>query len=87
MALYDITIEYGFCSYVNTTDATNTATTNSPLTISVQDTKIKAVADAGEGVFSFFLAQDEFNEINGVDVTSDTLSQIYTALQTAITPA
>jgi hypothetical protein len=87
MALYDITIEYGFCSYVNTTDATDTATTNSPLTISVQGTKIKAVADAGESVFSFFLAQDEFKEINGVDVSGDTLAQIYTALQTAITPA
>ena len=86
MALYDINIEYGFCSYVNTKDATDTATTNSPLTISVQGTKIKCVADAGESVFSFFLEQKNFNEINGVDVTSDTLAQIYTTLQTAITP-
>ena len=86
MALYDIDIEYGFCSYVNTTDATDTATTNSPLTISVQGTKIKCVADAGESVFSFFLEQENFNEINAVDVTGDTLAQIYTTLQTAITP-
>jgi len=86
MALYDIDIEYGFCSYVNIADATDTATTNSPLTISVQGTKIKCVADAGESVFSFFLEQENFNEINGVDVTSDKLEQIYTTLQTAITP-
>jgi hypothetical protein len=53
----------------------------------MQGDYIKCVGDTAESVFSFNLAQEDFNEINGVDVTGDTLAQIYTALQTAITPA
>jgi hypothetical protein len=84
---YDIDIQDGFCSIVNTEDATDVQCTNLPLTISMQGDYIKCVGDTAESVFSFNLAQEDFNEINGVDVTGDTLAQIYTALQTAITPA
>lgn len=84
---YDITIQYGFCSIENKEDATDVQCTNLPLTISIQGEKIKCVGDTAESVFSFNLAQTDFNEINGVSVGSDTLEDIYATLQTAITPA
>lgn len=84
---YNITIQYGFCSIENQEDATDVQCTNLPLTISIQGDHIKCVGDTAESVFSFNLTQAQFNDVNGDDVTGDTLAQIYTTLQTAITPA
>ncbi len=84
---YDIDIQYGFCSIENKEDATDVQCTNLPLTISLQGDRIKCVGDTAESVFSFNFAQEDFKLINGVNVSGDSLAQIYTTLQTAITPA